>query len=65
MRTQNEIWEALGQIDDEEALHVLTKLFAMYEHLATQEGETKEISRFFLQLDKAIELTRECNLNRR
>ena len=65
MRTQNEIWEALAEIDDEEAIHVLTKLFAMYEQLATQEGETKEISRFFLQLDKAIELTRECNLNRR
>jgi hypothetical protein len=65
MRSPNEIWEALGDIDDEEAQHVLARLFTMYEELVTRDGETKETSRFFQNLDNAIELTQECNLNRR
>lgn len=65
MRSPNEIWEALGDIDDEEAQHVLARLFAMYEDQVTRDGETKETSRFFQNLDNAIELTQECNLNRR
>jgi hypothetical protein len=65
MRSPNEIWEALGDIDDEEAQHVLARLFAMYEDMVTRDGETKETSRFFQNLNNAIELTQECNLNRR
>lgn len=65
MRSPNEIWEALGDIDDEEGQHVLARLFAMYEDQVTRDGETKETSRFFQNLDNAIELTQECNLNRR
>jgi len=65
MRSPNEIWEALGDIDDEEAQHVLARLFTMYEELVTRDGETKESNRFFQNLDNAIELTQECNLNRR
>jgi len=65
MKSPNEIWEALGDIDDEEAPHVLTKLFAMYEHMVTQNGSTAETDRFFQNLQNAIELSQECNLNRR
>lgn len=65
MRSPNEIWEALGELDEEEAPHVLTKLFAMYEQLLSQNGATDETNRFFQNLDNAIELTQECNLNRR
>jgi len=52
-------------IEDEEAQHVLARLFAMYEELVTRDGETEETSRFFKNLNNAIELTQECNLNRR
>lgn len=65
MRSPSEIWEALGAIDDEEAQHVLARIFTMYEEMVTRNGETKETSRFFQNLDNAIELTQECNLNRR
>ena len=65
MRSPNDIWEALGELDEEEAPHVLTKLFAMYEKILTQEGESKETNRFFQNLDNAIEMSQECNLNRR
>lgn len=65
MKSPNDIWEALGDIDDEEAQHVLSKLFVMYEELVTRNGESQETDRFFQNLDNAIELSRECNLNRR
>lgn len=65
MKSPNDIWEALGDIDDEEAQHVLTKLFVMYEELLVRDGETEETGRFFQNLNNAIELSRECNLNRR
>lgn len=65
MRSPNELWEALGEIDDDEAQHVLTKLFTMYEQRLTQDGATQETDRFFQNLHNAIELTQECNLNRR
>ncbi|BHH85488.1 hypothetical protein [Desulforhopalus sp. 52FAK] len=65
MRSPNELWEALGDIDDEEAQHVLARLFAMYEQMLTQDGATEETDRFFQNLHNAIELTQECNLNRR
>ena len=65
MRSPNDIWEALGDIDNEESQHVLTKLFVMYEELVTRNGESEETSRFFQNLDNAIELSQECNLNRR
>ena len=65
MRSPNDIWEALGDIDNEESQHVLTKLFVMYEELVTRNGESEETNRFFQNLDNAIELSQECNLNRR
>ena len=65
MRSPNDIWEALGDIDNEESQHVLTKLFVMYEEMVTRNGESEETHRFFQNLDNAIELSQECNLNRR
>lgn len=65
MKSPNEIWEELGEIDEEETRHVLTKLFTMYEQLLTQDGETKETNRFFQNLGNAIDLSKECNFNRR
>lgn len=65
MRSPNEIWEALGDIADEEAQHVLARLFSMYEEMRARDGETKETNRFFQNLDNAIDMTQECNLNRR
>lgn len=65
MRTPNELWEALGEVSEEESQHVLTKLFAMYEQLLEQNGPTEETDRFFQCLDNAIDLSQDCNLNRR
>jgi hypothetical protein len=65
MRSPNDLWEALGSIDEEETHHVLTKLFAMYEQVVEADPENKEAINFFKRLDNALLLTEECNLNRR
>lgn len=65
MRTSNELWEAIGAIDEEENGHVLTKLFAMYEQLLEKNPQDQEALNFFRNLDTALTLTTECNLNRR
>jgi hypothetical protein len=61
----NTLWGKLGELDEEEALHVLTKLFETYEKLHVQNPHDSAVVDFFNKLDTAIRLTRECNLNRR
>ncbi len=65
MRNPNDLWEAMGAVDDEETGHVLTRLFVMYEKLLANNAEDKEALNFFRNLDTALTLTEECNLNRR
>lgn len=65
MRNPNDLWEAIGDIDEEETGHVLTRLFVMYEQLLDNNSKDKEALNFFRNLDTALTLTAECNLNRR
>lgn len=65
MKSTNDLWEAIGAINEEEAHHVLTKLFDMYERALEKDPENNEVLLFFRNLDTALTLTTECNLNRR
>lgn len=65
MKTANDLWGALGELPEEEAIHVLTKLFDAYERQALKNPQDQEVLRFFQNLDTAIEQTTSCNLNRR
>ena len=65
MRSQSELWEALGDVEEEETGHVLTRLFVSYEAMLTNDKENEEAQRFFRKLDNALAQTEECNLNRR
>lgn len=65
MRTPNDLWEALGDLNEEEAHHVLSRLFALYEDLIARDPENEEARLFFQKLDTALSQTQECNLNRR
>jgi hypothetical protein len=65
MRTPNDLWDAIGDIDEEETRNVLVKLFVMYEQLLERDAECSEAKSFFQNLDRAISQTDECNLNRR
>ena len=65
MRSLGDLWEALGAIEEEETGHVLSRLFVMYEQLLTKNAKDQEALNFFRNLDTALTLTAECNLNRR
>jgi hypothetical protein len=71
MRSPNQLWEAMGDIDPDETGHVLTRLFVMYEQLLQNNPDNpddhkgKEALNFFKNLDIALTQTGECNLNRR
>jgi hypothetical protein len=65
MDTPHEIWDALGEVPEEELLHVLTKLFFLYEEQLTRNPLDPDALNFFQRLGTALEQTMQCNLNRR
>lgn len=65
MNTANDIWGKLGELPEEEHIHVLTKLFAVYEDRLRRNEADESARDFFNNLHNAIELTSGCNLNRR
>lgn len=65
MRSPNDLWEAIGAISEEESQHLLSRLFDMYEQLLQKDPESKEALLFFRNLDTALSIITECNLNRR
>ncbi len=65
MKNTGELWEAIGEIDEEEVGHVLVRLFTTYEALLTRDKNNREALTFFRNLETALSVTQECNLNRR
>ncbi|WP_457574518.1 hypothetical protein [Desulfolithobacter sp.] len=65
MNNPNDIWEALGELAEDEAPLVITRLFTMYEDELKRNPDSAEAHRFFQRLGQAVSLTCECNLNRR
>lgn len=65
MRSPNDLWEAIGEISEEETHHLLTKLFDMYEKKLGIDPGDSEAKSFFKYLDTALSQILECNLNRR
>ena len=65
MKTPNDIWDELGELPDEEVMHVMTKLFVLYEDRLNNNPEDQNALIFFRNLDNSISLTSQCNLNRR
>jgi len=65
MKAINDIWGELGELPEEEVMHVLTKLFALYEDRLKKNPADQDALVFFRNLDNAIGLTSQCNLNRR
>jgi len=65
MKSPNDIWGNLGELPEEEHIHVLTKLFAVYEDRLRRNPADEASLDFFNNLGNAIELTADCNLNRR
>jgi hypothetical protein len=63
MEMENDPWEAIGTLEEDEAIHVLTRLYSMYEQ--NQKQGDAGTALFFQRLYQAIKLSKECNLNRR
>ena len=65
MSSSNDAWEHLGELTEEDAMHVLTRLFSMYEEEGQRHPEDKAAPLFFRNLITALGQTSACNLNRR
>ena len=65
MSRSNEAWEYLGELAEEDAMHVLTRLFTMYEEQEQQKPGDEAAPLFFRNLITALGQTSACNLNRR
>lgn len=64
-KTPNDLWEAIGSLAEDEATHVITRLFAMYEELLAKNPQDNNARLFFRNLETAISQSTICNLNRR
>lgn len=65
MSLSNTAWEQLGELAEEDAMHVLTRLFSMYEEQEQRHPNDKATRLFFKNLILALGQTSACNLNRR
>jgi hypothetical protein len=65
MKSPNDIWSELGELPDEEVIHLMTKLFAIYEEKLKKFPENQESLNLFKNLTVALDQTSQCNLNRR
>lgn len=61
----NNLWEAIGDLEEEDVPHVLTKLFTIYEERLSRHPDDEATRLFFQYLSQALTQTKECNLNRR
>ena len=65
MTKTNDLWEAIGDLEEDDVPHVLTKLFTMYEERQQLNPDDEAAALFFQHLSQAVAQTNECNLNRR
>lgn len=61
----SELWERIGALEEDEPIHVLTRLYTDYDELLDGDSQDEEAVRFFQRLENAINYCVECNLNRR
>ena len=65
MRSTNDLWGEIGELAENEILHVITQLFGVYEASLQRDPDNQEALKFFRNLDNALTMTCECNSNRR
>ncbi len=65
MTNTNDLWEALGDVEEDDISHVLTRLFTIYEERLSRTPDDQTAQLFFQYLSQALEQVSECNLNRR
>ena len=61
----SKLWDLLGDVEEDDAPHVLTKLFTIYEERESKHPDDEATQLFFKHLEQALTQVGECNLNRR
>lgn len=61
----NDLWEALGTLADDQAMQVLTQLFARYEQQRERSPGDPAAETFFQHLALIVSQVQSCNVNRR
>ena len=61
----NNLWEALGSLEDDQAYQILIQLFARYEQRQEQNPDDQEAQSFFQALSVIIAQVQSCNVSRR
>lgn len=61
----SDLWEMLGDLDEDQALQVLTQLFSRYEQRLERHPQDAEATTFFRDLATIVAQVQSCNLNRR
>ncbi|PID72089.1 MAG: hypothetical protein CSB34_04460 [Desulfobulbus propionicus] len=61
----NDLWELLGQMDENEYGQILFQLFAKYEELQKTASSSQEANQFFNFLQAIVQQVQSCNVNRR
>lgn len=64
-KTINDLWGEIGSLSGDEALHVLTRLFDIYEAEIQRNPDSQEVNDFFKHLDNTVTQISQCNSNRR
>jgi hypothetical protein len=65
MMNTNELWEALGDVEEDDIPHLLTRLFTICEERLSRKPDDETAQLFFQHRNQALEQVIECNLNRR
>ncbi len=61
----NDLWEKMGDLEEEDIPHVLTKLFTIYEERLHRMPDDEATALFFKHFGQALNQVSDCNLNRR
>lgn len=61
----NDLWETLGDVEEDDIPHVLTQLFTIYEKKLEHNPKDDAAQDFFKHLSQALSQVDSCNLNRR
>ncbi len=61
----NDLWEGMGDLEEDDVPHVLTGLFMLYEKRLESNRDDEAALLFFQNLSQTLAQVNECNLNRR
>lgn len=62
---ENDFWEIIGSLEEDESQQVLLQLFTKYEQRRKVDPKDTEAENFFNYLEAVITQVRSCNVNRR